>query len=82
LDAALHAIALGGFLPPDRPHLPFAFGEVALHAAGATSVRVAVRTAGNDAITVALADQNGRPVAEVGALTLRPFSAEQLNGGA
>ncbi|MGC4951541.1 polyketide synthase dehydratase domain-containing protein, partial [Streptomyces sp. DT224] len=25
LDAALHAIALGGFLPPDRPHLPFAF---------------------------------------------------------
>ncbi|MGC4951560.1 polyketide synthase dehydratase domain-containing protein, partial [Streptomyces sp. DT224] len=82
LDAALHAIALGGFLPPDRPHLPFAFNALTLNATGATTLRVRVATAGTGAVSLALADDAGMPVAHVGELTLRPFSAEQLNGGA
>ncbi|MER5786666.1 SDR family NAD(P)-dependent oxidoreductase, partial [Streptomyces mobaraensis] len=83
LDAALHAIALGGFLPAGQPHLPFSFNELTLHASGATTLRVRVGSAApGSAVRLALADGEGHPVAEVGALTLRPLSAEQLSGGA
>ncbi|MEV0538076.1 type I polyketide synthase, partial [Kitasatospora sp. NPDC050463] len=80
LDAALHAIALGDFLPAGQPHLPFAFGGLTLQASGATALRVRVGSAApGGALALALADGEGRPVAEIGALTLRPVAADQLS---
>ncbi|TDD07779.1 SDR family NAD(P)-dependent oxidoreductase, partial [Nonomuraea diastatica] len=83
LDAALHATALGGLLPrpePGRPYLPFAWSGVSLHAAGATSLRVKLANAGGTAITLAIADELGAPVAVVDTLSLRPLAAAQLGG--
>ncbi|MGP3937924.1 SDR family NAD(P)-dependent oxidoreductase [Nonomuraea sp. KM88] len=83
LDAALHATALGGLLPrpePGRPYLPFAWSGVSLHAAGATSLRVRLANAGGSAVTLAIADELGAPVAVVDNLSLRPLAAARLGG--
>ncbi|GHC75303.1 hypothetical protein GCM10010349_54470 [Streptomyces flavofungini] len=86
LDAALHATLL---LP--RPQdgddarqglgLPFAWSGVRLHQAGAATVRVHLRGAGADAVSLTLADQAGQAVATVDSLVSRPVSDEQLSGG-
>jgi acyl transferase domain-containing protein/acyl carrier protein len=81
LDAAMHAT---GLLPARTTEpgnrLPFAWNDVALHAPGATDLRVRVRIADNADVSVAVADATGAPVAEVRALALRPISADQLAG--
>ncbi|MDT0447346.1 SDR family NAD(P)-dependent oxidoreductase [Streptomyces sp. DSM 41886] len=80
LDAALHPVALLG----DRdsgdgvPLLPFSFQDVELAATGASVLRVRMASAGGDTISVTAADGAGRPVASIGALALRPMSAESL----
>ncbi|MFI0777854.1 SDR family NAD(P)-dependent oxidoreductase [Streptomyces sp. NPDC021212] len=77
LDAALHAVAYGGFLSdPDRPHLPFAWSGVALCPGGADGGRLRVRIgpAGRDAVGVRITDASGAPVATVESLALRPAS--------
>ncbi|MFE2512175.1 SDR family NAD(P)-dependent oxidoreductase, partial [Streptomyces naganishii] len=83
LDSALH----GTFVRKDgegegggEGRLPFSWRGVSLHAAGAGAVRVRLAPAGNDAVTLELADVNGEPVASVAALTLRPVNADQLAG--
>ncbi|MEV0537806.1 SDR family NAD(P)-dependent oxidoreductase, partial [Kitasatospora sp. NPDC050463] len=82
LDAALHAVALGDFLPgtePGRPYMPFAWHRTALHAVGATGLRIKVGPARTgESVTLAIADGDGSPVAEIGALNLRPLSTAQL----
>ncbi|MFQ6399110.1 SDR family NAD(P)-dependent oxidoreductase [Nocardia sp. KC 131] len=82
LDAALHAILLGGLAPGTRPGsiaVPFSWEHVALHATGATALRVrAAAEQGGDRIALTLADPAGVAVAEVGALTLRSLSADAL----
>nr|WP_116210513.1 type I polyketide synthase [Streptomyces olivoreticuli] len=87
LDAALHAMALGGFLqqPDDgtgagRIRLPFAWEGVALHAVGAAALRVRLAPAGTDAVSVTVADATGRPVASVASLAVRSVAPEQLKG--
>ncbi|MEW9534579.1 SDR family NAD(P)-dependent oxidoreductase, partial [Microbispora sp. NPDC049125] len=75
LDAALHAISLGGFAAEG---VPFLWSGVSLLASGADSLRVRLAPTGRDALTLELADAAGRPVASVGSLTLRPLSAERL----
>ncbi|MEW2619230.1 type I polyketide synthase, partial [Streptomyces sp. NPDC048106] len=82
LDAALHAAAfLPGRSGPDAPaRLPFAWSGVALHATGATALRVRVRPCGPDDIAVELADTTGAPVASIGTLTMRPADLERLPG--
>ncbi|WP_158264197.1 type I polyketide synthase [Amycolatopsis sp. CA-126428] len=70
LDGALHA-AVGLLHDPGRRLLPFAWRDVRLHATGATELRVRMRPAGPDAVSVVLADAAGEPVATVGSLTLR-----------
>ncbi|MDF5759355.1 type I polyketide synthase [Spongiactinospora sp. TRM90649] len=83
LDAALHAAALGGLLgDAGRPMLPFAWTGVALHATGASSVRVRLTALGGDAIAVRVADPSGAPVAEIESLVLRPVSAAQVRQAA
>ncbi|WP_345600815.1 KR domain-containing protein, partial [Streptomyces coacervatus] len=56
-----------------------------LHAVGATTVRVRLGRAGQDAVSLQLADTTGTPVASVDSLALRAVSPEQLRasgGGA
>ncbi|MEU9043714.1 type I polyketide synthase, partial [Kitasatospora sp. NPDC048343] len=79
LDAALHAIGLGGLLPDTgQGRLPFAWSDVSLYASGAAELRVRVAVVGPDAVSLRIADATGRPVALVESLVLRPFAAEKL----
>lgn len=85
LDAALHAILLGGLAPDTRAGMiavPFSWENIALYATGATTVRVRAAVTGSgragEPITVSLADPAGVAVAEVGALTLGMLSADAL----
>ncbi|WSJ65968.1 type I polyketide synthase [Kitasatospora sp. NBC_01302] len=82
LDATLHAIGLGGLLEDTgQGRLPFAWSGVSLFAAGAAEVRVRLSAAGPDAVSLAVADGSGAPVASIDSLVLRAFSPEQLAGG-
>ncbi|WP_328794265.1 SDR family NAD(P)-dependent oxidoreductase [Herbidospora solisilvae] len=69
-DAAMHAMALGGFLG-EGVRLPFAWSGVDLFATGATALRATLTPAGDDTVTITLADPAGAPVARVESLTLR-----------
>ncbi|MFD8498694.1 SDR family NAD(P)-dependent oxidoreductase [Amycolatopsis sp. NPDC059657] len=74
LDACLHAVALAG-VTGDQAALPFSWTRVALHAAGASSLRVHVKPSGDSAVTLTVADATGAPVASVDSLALRAIPA-------
>ncbi|WP_158839873.1 type I polyketide synthase [Saccharothrix deserti] len=76
LDAALHAGLLGE--DDGRPTVPFAWTGVALHAVGATELRVRLRPSGEDGTRIDAADTTGGLVLSVESLVARPVSAEQL----
>ncbi|WP_229922408.1 polyketide synthase dehydratase domain-containing protein, partial [Streptomyces noursei] len=82
LDAALHAIGVGEFVADDagQGRVPFAWGDVVVHASGASTLRVrlAPSASGSGGVAVEVADGVGRPVASVGSLVLRPVSAGQF----
>ncbi|MVU75787.1 SDR family NAD(P)-dependent oxidoreductase [Nocardia sp. ET3-3] len=85
LDAALHAILVGGLAPDTEPGqiaVPFSWENIALYATGATALRVRVaktgNSAGNGPISITVADPAGTAVAQVAALTLRSMSAGAL----
>ncbi|MEU6665878.1 SDR family NAD(P)-dependent oxidoreductase [Streptomyces sp. NPDC046727] len=78
LDAVLHVNLLD--LPGGQAVLPFAWGGVTLHAAGAGALRLHLAPSGPDTVTLTLADATGAPVATVRSLVARPVSAEQLAG--
>ncbi|WP_329071719.1 type I polyketide synthase [Streptomyces sp. NBC_01429] len=81
LDAALHGAGLGPLSHDGgRPGMPFSWAGVSLHATGATSLRVRLAPAGQDAVTVTMADGTGRPVATVDRLTVRPVADSLLDG--
>ncbi|WP_157985060.1 type I polyketide synthase [Lentzea terrae] len=77
LDAALHAIVLGG-LGGSEGRLPFAWNGVSLAGAGASALRVRLRSAGKDAVSLAATDESGRAVVNVDSLVIRPVSSESL----
>ncbi|MGE7438999.1 SDR family NAD(P)-dependent oxidoreductase [Kitasatospora sp. NPDC001175] len=80
LDAALHGVGMGTLLrPSESGRLPFAWSGVTLHASGADTLRVRLAPAGEDAVTVTVADATGAPVATVEKLLLRPVSAAQVH---
>ncbi|WP_431784898.1 SDR family NAD(P)-dependent oxidoreductase, partial [Streptomyces chumphonensis] len=82
LDAALHANGYGDFGGgADALRLPFAWTGVSLFAAGADRARVRITAAGEDALSVEVADVTGQPVAEVASLVLRPVSPGRLGSG-
>ncbi|MFF7944074.1 acyltransferase domain-containing protein, partial [Nocardia gamkensis] len=85
LDAALHSILLGGLVsdaPEGTVAVPFSWENVKLYATGATTLRVHAAVSGSTVagprIAVTLSDTSGMPVAEVGALTMRPIPVEAL----
>ncbi len=74
LDAALHASA---FVDLTAHGLPFAWHNVTLHASGASSVRVRLSPAGEDAVSIELTDPFGDPVASIESLVLRADPGER-----
>ncbi|MCP3803257.1 SDR family NAD(P)-dependent oxidoreductase [Allokutzneria sp. A3M-2-11 16] len=74
LDAALHALAIDDH---DGVRLPFAWNDISLFASGATALRVRLSPDG-DSVAVRVADEQGRAVASIGSLLLRPVTADQL----
>ncbi|MDQ0841387.1 SDR family NAD(P)-dependent oxidoreductase [Streptomyces sp. V1I6] len=80
LDAALHAVGIGSLLEEtEHGRLPFSWSGVALQAVGARALRVRLAPAGNDTVSVTLADETGAPVASADALLLRPVSPDQVH---
>ncbi|WP_395372753.1 SDR family NAD(P)-dependent oxidoreductase [Streptomyces tubercidicus] len=78
LDAALHATA---YLPTgdtDSGRLPFSWRGVQIHATGATQLRVRLDLSAPDTVSLTLADADGRPVADIEALTLREISTDRI----
>ncbi|WP_343969136.1 SDR family NAD(P)-dependent oxidoreductase, partial [Streptosporangium amethystogenes] len=80
LDAALHAVAFVGLDVVEGGRLPFSWGEVCLHAAGATMLRVRLGRAAADSVTLTAVDAAGEPVLSARSLVLRPFSPGQFVG--
>ncbi|CDR16261.1 modular polyketide synthase [Streptomyces iranensis] len=83
LDAAMHTIAFHDRDEADAELvLPFAYREVALHASGASALRVRVTPSGPNTMTLELADESGTPVASVGSVVSRPVGSEQFGTAA
>ncbi|MFF2851895.1 type I polyketide synthase [Streptomyces sp. NPDC058001] len=83
LDAALH-VGLADAEQGGRVRLPFVWSGVSLFAQGASSVRVRLVPAGEDSVSVQLADVEGRPVASADALVTRlvaPGQFRHTSGG-
>ncbi|WP_282793957.1 type I polyketide synthase [Streptomyces sp. CC224B] len=84
LDAALHVLGLGvlrggtGAEEDGGARLPFAWGGVSLYATGASALRVKLAPAGDDAVSLTVADSLGDPVATVDSLVFRPVAVDQL----
>ncbi|WP_338784234.1 SDR family NAD(P)-dependent oxidoreductase [Streptomyces sp. DG1A-41] len=72
LDAALHAAAYTDLADPPVPRLPFTWNGVALYTEGARALRVRLTPRGADSLAIELSDPQGRPVAAVDSLLLRP----------
>ncbi|WP_446678281.1 SDR family NAD(P)-dependent oxidoreductase, partial [Streptomyces scopuliridis] len=81
LDSALHASLLAGDGSGDSGGLPFSWEGVSLHATGASALRVRIAPAdsGRDAVSIAVADLSGAPVASVDSLLVRAVSSEELS---
>ncbi|WP_374209231.1 type I polyketide synthase [Kitasatospora sp. A2-31] len=79
LDAALHVCLLEG---ASGVRLPFSWSDVTVHSVSATSLRVRLTPTGPDTVSLLATDERDRPVVSVGALTLRPVTAEQFSAAA
>ncbi|WP_413114668.1 type I polyketide synthase [Streptomyces sp. CY1] len=83
LDSAMHAIAFRDLGAEQATlALPFAYRDVALHAAGASALRVRITPSGHEEVALELADTGGVPVAAVGSVVSRPVATELLDTGA
>ncbi|MEV6229235.1 type I polyketide synthase [Saccharopolyspora shandongensis] len=71
LDATQHAAVIGDDRGDGRTRLVFSWANIRLHLAGSSRLRVRLRHTGEDTMALAMADHTGRPVATIGALTLR-----------
>ncbi|MEH0846339.1 SDR family NAD(P)-dependent oxidoreductase, partial [Micromonospora sp. CPCC 205711] len=79
LDAAMHvSLVDAGERSEEGTVLPFAWGGVTLHAAGAAQLRVRMAPDGPQRTSLVVADPTGSPVLTVRSLTSRPVSAGQL----
>ncbi|MEU6770351.1 type I polyketide synthase [Streptomyces sp. NPDC046759] len=81
MDSVLHAVVAGGVIEVtgDRGWMPFSWSGVDLAGRCGPTVRIRVSPAGDAAVSVAVADEHGRTIARIGALTFRPASPEQLS---
>ncbi|MFE5664238.1 SDR family NAD(P)-dependent oxidoreductase [Streptomyces niveus] len=84
LDAALHVSSLfdtdDGRSEDGGVHLPFAWGGVTLHAAGASAARVRLVRTGHKELRLDLADSDGIPLVSVSSYLTRPVAPGALTG--
>ncbi|MEU0786325.1 SDR family NAD(P)-dependent oxidoreductase [Streptomyces sp. NPDC006173] len=80
LHAALLPVGLGEFVDTGRPEgwLPRRMTGLRISAARPGPLRVRLAPAGEDTLSVNIADRHGTPVASIAALTLHPADAGQL----
>ncbi|MFG2004663.1 SDR family NAD(P)-dependent oxidoreductase [Spirillospora sp. NPDC048911] len=79
IDSALHAVAIGGVIDAGgQGWVPFSWSGVELTGGRGLSVKVRITPAGEGAVSVTIADEHGREIAHIGALTFRPVNAGQL----
>ncbi|MFK0297567.1 polyketide synthase dehydratase domain-containing protein, partial [Streptomyces sp. NPDC090442] len=84
LDAALHAVGVGGLLGVGSgvgPRLPFVWSGVRVHAVGAVCVRVRLERLSGDAVSVVVVDESGALVVTAESLVFREVAAERLGVG-
>nr|WP_245786689.1 type I polyketide synthase [Lentzea albida] len=77
LDAALHALMLGGG-GQGSGGLPFSWEGVSVHAPGSAALRARLSRTGADSVSLAVANEVGAPVLTVDSLVLRTVDARQL----
>ncbi|MFI0858634.1 SDR family NAD(P)-dependent oxidoreductase, partial [Streptomyces sp. NPDC021098] len=79
LDSVLHC---GAFTErkaeAGKVILPFAWSGLALHAVGASALRVRMTPTGPESVALEIADRDGAPVASVESLVLRAVAADQM----
>ncbi|MFD9904193.1 SDR family NAD(P)-dependent oxidoreductase [Streptomyces sp. NPDC059063] len=80
LHTALLPVGLGAIVDNSRPEgwLPYRFTGIRVHSAEPTALRVRLTPAGENTLSVALADHSGAPVGGVASLSLRPADIEKL----
>ncbi|MFJ9343595.1 type I polyketide synthase [Streptomyces sp. NPDC101733] len=80
IDTVLHAVVVGGVITVtgEQGWMPFSWSGVKPAAACGPTVRVRLTPAAEGVVSVTIADENGRAVAHVDALTFRPAVAEQV----
>jgi polyketide synthase 12 len=80
LDSVLHAVAAGGVIDvaDGRGWMPFSWAGADLTGECGPSVRVRMTPTGEGVVSLTIADDNGRAVGHVAALTFRPAGPEQL----
>nr|WP_274912458.1 type I polyketide synthase [Streptomyces sp. WZ-12] len=84
LDAALHAVGVGGLLGVGSgsvPRLPFVWSGVRVHAVGAVRVRVRLERLSGDAVSVCVVDESGALVVTAESLAFREVAADRLAVG-
>ncbi|WP_425575273.1 type I polyketide synthase [Streptomyces durmitorensis] len=80
IDSVLHAVAVGGVIDVDggQGWMPFSWSGVEQTGDCGSSARVRMTPAGDGVVSLAIADEHGRDIAHVAALTFRPAGPEQL----
>ncbi|MFH8371860.1 type I polyketide synthase [Streptomyces sp. NPDC018031] len=82
LDAAVQALAAaGGPEDADDARMPFSWRGVSVRAISTPALRVRLTPAGQDAVTLRIADAAGAPVAAVERLLLRPAPRDPGGSG-
>ncbi|MFD9004240.1 type I polyketide synthase [Streptomyces sp. NPDC059582] len=80
IDTVLHAVVAGGVInvTGEQGWMPFSWSGVHLSGACGPTVKVRLTPSGDGVVSVAIADEHGRAIAHIEALTFRPASAEQV----
>ncbi|MFF1516512.1 type I polyketide synthase [Streptomyces sp. NPDC058305] len=80
-DSVLHAVVAGGVIEVtgDQGWMPFSWSGADLTATCGPTVKVRLSPAGEGAVAVTVADEHGRTLARIRALTFRPASPEQVH---
>ncbi|MEU8251683.1 type I polyketide synthase [Nonomuraea sp. NPDC048916] len=76
LDSALHAALIPHLEKGDSTPLPFTWRNVRVRTPGARTARVRITPSGDSALSIQVLDGDGRPVASIGSLALRPLTNE------